>query len=220
MKKLALFFVLASLSVAAMAQDTIAAWKQLPRHEIQVGIGDPLLPCLFIGEFGLGYQTFFWEQSSAREWFYSDVYSGTKFISPAITVSYRYRVAKWCWVGATVSLVSTHQNMYDRISGERMGFNNNNVISIMPSVMFTWLNRKYVTFYSGLSVGLGFDAGSYFETSTGMNQRYILVDMIGFQLTTFGVKAGKKWYGFAELGFGMQGIISGGFGYRFNGKRK
>ena len=41
-----------------------------------------------------------------------------------------------------------------------------------------------------------------------------------FHLTAVGIHVGKKWYGFAELGFGYKGIIQAGFGYNFNSKTK
>ena len=82
-------------------------------------------------------------------------------------------------------------------------------MQVMARVRFNWLNREYFRMYS--AVGLGF--GLHHSNDCGYVNREMFPLL---QLTYFGISVGKKVYGFAECGVGMQytGIMAG-LGYRF-----
>lgn len=105
----------------------------------------------------------------------------------------------------------------DRITGIKAGYSHTHLFSVMPSVRFSWLNKKHVTLYSGLSLGIGliFD-----EAKDNTVHTLETEPMIAGQLSAVGIQAGGKWYGFAELGIGTLGFVQAGFGYHFNKENK
>lgn len=218
MKRTFLILIIASLGWNLSAQDTLS-WKQtLQRHDIQIGIGDPLLPVLATGHY-LGIQKDYYYERNATDWFGPDIYKCV-YWTPTISVGYKYRLTKWFWLGATISYTGLYDVYHDRVTNEKVSTQSDHIITIMPSVRFSWLNKKYVTLYSGLSLGYALDIYNEYN-SNYPNQRYTGCGHGAlFQLTAVGVHVGRKWYGFAEIGFGIQGIFQAGFGYNFNSKKK
>lgn len=218
MKKLLISLILIFLGWSLSAQEDTLSWKQqFQRHDIQIGFGEPLLPSLVTNQiYRFGKPDYYVEQA-AVDWFGPDTYTPGRFFTPTFSVGYKYRFAKWFWFGGTISYTGFYQNYFDRVSGKKVATNMTHVICIMPSVRFSWLNKKYVTLYSGLSLGyvMGIDR---YKTS---DSRYTDVyHGAAFQLTAVGVHVGKQWYGFAEVGLGMLGVFQAGFGYNFNCKKK
>lgn len=214
MKKLFLILIIVSLGWSLSAQEDTLSWKQqLQRHDIQIGIGDPSLPALATGHV-ISLRPLYGR--SAADWFSPDSYKGI-YWTPNISVGYKYRLAKWFWLGATVSYTGLYDVYYDRVTNEKVSTQSDHIISIMPSVRFSWLNKKYVTLYSGLSVGYALDI---YQGKSATDPYIGYGHGFGFQLTAVGVHVGRKWYGFTEIGVGMQGFIQAGFGYNFNSKKK
>lgn len=215
MKRTFLILIIASLGWSLSAQDTLS-WKQtLQRHDIQIGIGDPLLPVLATGHY-LGIYWDYYYERNATDWFGPDAYKCV-YWTPNISVGYKYRIAKWFWIGATVTYTGLFDVYHDRITNKKIYSESDHIITIMPSVRFSWLNKKYVTLYSGLSLGYALDIyhSNYPDLRyTGCGHGALL------QLTAVGVHVGREWYGFTEIGFGIQGFINAGFGYNFNSKKK
>ena len=214
MKRIFLILMLVSMGISLSAQEETPSWKEtLQRHDIQIGIGDPLLPALATGHV---ISFFPFHERSAADWFRPDAYKGI-YWTPNISVGYKYRLAKWFWLGATVSYTGFYDVSYDRVTNEKLSTQSDHIITIMPSVRFSWLNKKYVTLYSGLSLGYALDIyhANYPDMRyTGCGHGAL------FQLTAVGVHVGREWYGFTEIGFGIQGFINAGFGYNFNSKKK
>ncbi len=218
MKKTLISLILIFLGWSLTAQEDTLSWKQqFQRHDIQFGFGEPILPALVTGQiFKSGIPDYYIEQS-AVDWFGPDTYSPGRFFTPTISVGYKYRFAKWFWFGGTISYTGFYQNYFDRVTGTKFSTDKTHVICIMPSVRFSWLNKKYVTLYSGLSLGYGMDIEQY---NTSTTRSTYIEHGVAFHLTAIGVHVGKKWYGFAELGVGMLGVFQAGFGYNFNSKKK
>ena len=217
MKRIFLIITLVSLGLSLSAQEDTPSWKEtLQRHDIQIGIGDPILPAIASGHYIIFRGCYTDYDRTAANWFSPDTYKGI-YSTPNISIGYKYRLAKWFWLGATVSYTGMYDVNYDRVTNEKLSTQSDHIITIMPSVRFSWLNKKYVTLYSGLSLGYALDlyqrksaTDPYTECSHGA----------GFQLTAVGVHVGRKWYGFTEVGIGFQGFIQAGFGYNFNSKKK
>ena len=218
MKKLFLILIIVSLGWSLSAQEETPSWKEtLQRHDIQIGIGDPILPALASGHYIVlaSRPNHLWQQT-AFDWFGPDTYKGI-YCTPNISIGYKYRLAKWFWLGATVSYTGLYDVYYDRVTNEKVSTQSDHIITIMPSVRFSWLNKKYVTLYSGLSVGYALDI---YQRKSATDPYIGYGHGFGFQLTAVGVHVGRKWYGFTEIGFGFQGFIQAGFGYNFNSKKK
>ena len=81
--------------------------------------------------------------------------------------------------------------------------------SMMPSAKFAWLRKEKISLYSKLSVGPGLIVGSSDSVEDNLT--------VSFQATPIGMAFGKKESirGFAEIGFGMQGIVNVGIQKRF-----
>ena len=182
-------------------------WKtQRPRHEAQFGLGDPVI------YFGEAYDEYYYSPYEKDiNWFGSDAYTKTRIYTPAISATYHYRLLKWLSVGGFVSYSGTFSQKTNIITGEDESLQDH-FITIAPSVRFTYMNRKYVTLYSGLAAGI-----TYQISVNDMNTRMIW-SSLGAQLTAFGVSVGHKWFGYTEVGYGNKGIVTAGFGYRFNSK--
>lgn len=91
----------------------------------------------------------------------------------------------------------------------------------MSKIRFSFLNRKYVTLYGSFSLGTGVEIGKSVKYNESINYNEINTQWhITGQLTLIGVKAGKAFFGFAEIGFGFKGFGLIGFGYHFNARNK
>lgn len=218
--KTTLFLILAMGMAFSLHAQEEPSWQQiLPRHDIQFGIGDPGL--LFLREGDLHFETYDYhdyESVTASDWFTSEYVNTLTFAAPSLNLEYRYRFAKWFWFGAAASFTPIakqweHAQTHDKFSCHTYH------ISIMPSVRFSWLNTKYITLYSGLSAGCMVVTGSRFIPEERASYQLTDAHFIG-QLTAVGIQGGKNWYGFAEVGVGVQGFVKAGFGYKFQSKEK
>ena len=213
-----IFFLLCALGIfiSLNAQEE-SSWKlTLPRHDIQFGLGDPLLIL------NHNYK-YVWENSTADDWF-NNTQNALTVAIPTVNFEYRYRFASWFWFGGAVSYNASFSRWEDYITRNVQARTSNHYISIMPSVRFSWFNRKYIMLYSGISLGCIISYKETFDpnhahSANPLIYKTILFDYTG-QLTAVGIQGGKNWYGFAEIGFGCQGFVKAGFGYKFNKKAK
>lgn len=206
MKNILILFISIFSSQLVLGQvDT--SWRyRFPSHEVQFGIGDPVTTDYF----SFGNNRWF-NHISDNNWFSPDVYNKTTFYTPAISASYLYRVVKWFSVGGSISFAGSYQQKYDKITDEKLGNVNHNLLTFMPYLRFSWFNRENVTLYSGIGYGMTF----VFIKNTYQPEKPKFDFTTSGQFTAIGVTAGRKWFGYAELGFGYRGIISAGFGYKF-----
>ena len=86
---------------------------------------------------------------------------------------------------------------------------NETFITLMPSVKFNWLRKKYFGMYSGLSAGVMF-----LSVSGGNNEDESLASFM-FQATALGVEFGGNFRGFVEAGLGEKGTLCAGLRYKF-----
>jgi len=193
-------------------------WQQeLPRHEFQFNVGDPVLA---VNSSSIGFSNFFSSLFQDFPYTYSAAYWTqpigdypiTRFV-PTFSFNYHYRATKWFWVGGLTTVTGLHNTWHDRFSDEITGHGSEVHFTCMPDLRFSYFNRKHVTLYSGFGLGLKIislkDPHQYDDkTHTFYRAAY--------QLTAFGVKAGAKhWFGNVELGLGYKGFLSAGFGYEF-----
>lgn len=216
LKKILLLILTVGLAFSLNAQEE-SSWQQtLPRHDIQFGIGDPALLFLNNVDICIGCNYYPLTQN-ADSWF--NEYTNTLTLAaPTVNFEYRYRFAKWFWFGGAASFTPIIKKWSKHEPGYEFT-NNMYYISVMPSVRFSWLNKKYVTLYSGLSVGCMVVTGSDYRPEERTTYQQTDLRFVG-QLTAVGVHVGKKWYGFTEVGVGVQGFVKAGFGYKFQSKNK
>lgn len=142
-------------------------------------------------------------------------YKNSKFVGP-FSAEYFYHVTPLIGVGG-IGVYNHHKE--DVVQGEQItGKRTSNYFTIMPAVKFNWLRKQNWGLYSKL--GAGYTHGNY--TTTGKDSEGIYIkdsscnDFFNFQVSLIGAEAGNRNVrGFAELGFGEQGLIHGGVRFRF-----
>lgn len=96
----------------------------------------------------------------------------------------------------------------------------NHIISIMPAVKFPWMAFQHVSLYSKLAAGimLNHNAGHTVVDEDGDRDVVKSETTVSFmcQVSPVGVDFGGTHHrGFAELGFGAQGLVLAGYRYAF-----
>ena len=90
-------------------------------------------------------------------------------------------------------------------------------ITVMPSVKFNWLRKKYFGMYSGLSAGVMFlsiSGGDKVKASDPDAKDETLTSFM-FQATALGIEFGSNFRGFVEAGLGEKGTLCAGLRYKF-----
>lgn len=211
MKKIIMIVMVLMTSslVCLWAQDEIEQdWRQeLQRHEVGLGMGDPFMAMLYRpGDYA-------YDASPHETWFNDrNFYHGPVYTSCPISFHYLYRVTKFLWLGGTFSYCGVYAKRYGMDDRAQIGWMNEHYLTLMPTIRFSYLNKKYVMLYSGVSTGctLGIVSPTKLSACPDVQSHF------AGQLTAFGVSAGNKWYGFTEIGVGYNGFVRAGFGYRFN----
>lgn len=183
----------------------------LPRHYMQVTIGDPVLNWLFTD---FGKCDCYYDCNSEDRWFLPDVYEAAYSRLPSFAISYYYALKPWLLLGGEISYFGSYSFVNDRVTNKRMGVAGVTSLGIIPSIRFQYLNRRHVGLYSGLSLGvfIGISHGnSLYNPMVGDCDAYTLP---AFQLTALGVRVGNKVYGLAEFGVGNKGMVAVGVGAR------
>ena len=199
-------------------------WKEegLYRHEFKFDVCDPTGVMLFDRYFVFVYPN---GMEPNRSWRNEDFFS-----TPVFSIGYHYRVAKWFWLGLSLSTAYYRdpekiQNGSDFIASCNREFYS---VAFMPEVRFSYLNRPHVTLYSALSVGFAQFFGTedcYNVTypehrhpwlSGEINGDYTPTQFSTLHVTLFGVKVSwRHLFGSIELGAGYKGLGSIGIGYEF-----
>lgn len=198
-------FMLISLPVVVAQNEK----SVLPRHYLQLNIGDPLFNILYSSPGGYVQSDF-----GCDGWFKPDVYDAAYSLLPTFSVSYFYAVRPWFLVGGEVYYSGEYNVVRDRLSNQWQGISGKSGLSILPTIRFQYLNKRYVGLYSGLSLGVyvGMTHGFELYDPNCSNVAYALP---AFQITALGVRVGNRVYGIAEIGLGNKGIATVGVGTRF-----
>lgn len=120
--------------------------------------------------------------------------------TPHISVSYRYHMTPRFLIGGDVGFQSITWKP-DRGSTK--------FTTIMPLAEFYYLNKPKVKLYGNAMVGLGI--GSFKDSEGEITSGAFP----SFQLNPIGVRVGRNYAGFAEIGAGAKGIFSAGFSAKF-----
>ena len=134
------------------------------------------------------------------------------------SIHYYYQVKPWCQVGIKTMVESARVKHYsDTLRTRITSVDHYALLSVMPSVRFTYLNRPWVRLYSGVDLGCAYlwsgttnyNGGKAGEKSKDNNF------LFAFNVTAFGVNVGKKFYGLFELNAGFDSMVKVGIGARF-----
>ena len=120
---------------------------------------------------------------------------------------------------------TTEQNSYGSYntwdSFTEYGRLHRHILYFMPEVYVYWFKRSHVAMYSKIGAGMRFNI----EKKTYVHERYQYTRLeekhFYFHAAPVGVEfGGQKWRGFAEIGYGAQGITQYGVRYTIKGKEK
>lgn len=141
-------------------------------------------------------------------------YDNEKNFGP-IAVEYFYHLAPKVGVGAVGTYVNTKKDIL--IGGSTAGDVKVNYFSVMPAVKLGWFEKEHVGMYSKLAAGVTFRSEKQKWTDNGKAEEVSESGAkFNFQASLVGIEAGSKAIrGFAELGFGEQGVILAGLRYKF-----
>ena len=212
MKRLSLLlFLLTALPAVLFAQEETAFVRKrepfVRQHELRLTAGAyPVLPYMAEQVCHAGSPTAF-----------DRICRGPLYTDGAWSLSYDYRFRKWLDAGLTLGYYGEYSSSF-RYSHRNeawsyIGGSYEFCLTVMPVVRFTWLNRKWVRMYSTVGLGVSFEFGHDACEATRFRETLAV-----FQLTPVGISVGRSLFGFAEAGFGVQGALMVGIGYKFKPK--
>lgn len=185
------------------------------KHEIRLQISDGL-------PISIAYLLVMGISSTFNNYGGYDVQQIKRSSTGSIGLNYHYKIVDWFNLGLGVNYqrVSYRYNLTKiDVNGDevrRKGARNLNSILIMPSFEFKYFGTDIVKLYGKVDAGL--ILLNYHENVSDSNDTGFTGDWfptVGFQLTPIGVRVGKKYAGFAEFGFGLQGFLTAGFSAKF-----
>ena len=144
---------------------------------------------------------------------FGETYKDDTFFGP-IGLEYFYHFKPWLGVG----VITTYgQLTQDAIKGDdKVGKKSNYYFSVLPAVKLDWYRGDVVGLYSKLGAGVTmrreireFD-GDRAEYNTDKTDFHF-----NWQVSLIGIEVGKSLRGFAEGGFGEQGVLMLGLRYKF-----
>ncbi len=132
---------------------------------------------------------------------------------PTFSVDYYYHVTKGVAVGGILAVTGRSQDiMFD---GTKSGEAKRTTISVLPAVKFDWLRKKNFGMYSKFGIGLSMLSDSQ-KKDNGEKLNSDTRWYVNFQASLLGAEVGSENIrGFAELGYGEQGIGQIGLRFKF-----
>ncbi|MBO4768722.1 MAG: hypothetical protein J5495_04215 [Bacteroidales bacterium] len=182
--------------------------RSIPNGELNISYG-----VFNIGEFALTFGQILGAAFTLGHYSPQNMY-----FTGAIGVEGYFRATDWLYIGGIVgyehmggdeytkSGTVTHDDGTTETQYEYKGKLAIDMLMPMVSLKPFWFNHKKVSMYSKVA------AGAFFILPSGDNSTET---SFGFQVSPVGIEFGRSWRGFAELGFGMQGIINFGLCKRF-----
>lgn len=146
-----------------------------------------------------------------------------KYMEP-ISAEYFYHINKMLSLGAVFVYGNLKQDLYDSYSyssyrttsfRERIGKSSNNYYTLLPTVKFNFLRKTHFGLYSKAALGatLRTESVKYNDEYYDVSKKVLILNC---QFSLIGVEAGSPYLrGFAELGFGEQGVVCAGIRYKF-----
>lgn len=131
----------------------------------------------------------------------------------AIHLGYKYSISKHFSLGAmfVYEQITTDVKYTDDVIAKTT--NETYTIAIESDIRY--VSKEHFQMYSGLGFGYTIGKQKYNSNSSSDPDYNDNVDLYNFQIIALGVRAGKSFGGFAELGFGYKGLLNLGISYQF-----
>jgi len=198
MKRFLLILIIAFFSQNSFSQDY---YRSYDHHDIMIGYGQ------FIPDQFKSVYTSMLDDLYPAKRYVRDNYSsiGTIFI----TYRHIFKNELFMW-GITAGMSNSKSEIYN--VGQYEGELKRQFYTVAIEWEYRYVNQGPVQVYSGL--GLGFTYAT--ETLTmppesSKSESTGNISNIAYQVNVAGVRLGKKYGGFVELGYGYKGIINVGF---------
>ncbi len=161
----------------------------------------------------LGYSTFFTNYQGGLDNIYNNYMTGAK-TSGLISIDYNIRFTKRFALGIQANTSFFKQTEMSSISGTSVGTYFNYSLSALAYARLTYMRWKWAELYGTFGLGL-----NYVHTEDPQ-EIHILYPHSGltvaYQCAPIGLTVGKRFYGFAEYGYGSEYMgMRFGIGYRF-----
>lgn len=129
-------------------------------------------------------------------------------------VDYYYQVNSWFRVGGKAIYEGYNTKVYNDTTRALIDKYNISFVSIMPSVQFSYLNKKLVKLYSGIDLGASFimvpdkkEDGTRFTSCQAI---------FAFNIVPIGIRVGNdRVFGLVETNLGYDAFLKAGIGFRF-----
>ena len=191
-----------------------AMYAQKPQSDLYHEIGVDAGPASVVGVLGYGTVGFFSALGSAFSHQQIDMQMYGLY-----GVHYYYQVKSWCQIGVKVTAeFARTRHFADTTCAVVISDDHYALVSFMPSVRFTYLNRPWVRLYSGVDVGCAYlwTGTKTYDNKSGKSEYGSGNNFLfAFNATLFGVNVGKKFYGLFELNAGYDAMVKIGIGARF-----
>ena len=197
-----------SMSVAEFRRMKVdRMWQDYPKFEVRVGYGGfPIVDVLEYSSNGFedAMVSLFNPVGDLESMYTPD--EGATYMTGNIMAEFSWHAEKWLTVAGILSFNGIYGSMVDPSTGEVLSRDRGVTFSFIPTARFYWANFEKCRLYSAIGVG--------FMTTNGY--RHIKNFIPTFQLSPFGVTAGKNVFFYAEYSMGMT-YLGGqlGIGYRF-----
>lgn len=176
-------------------------------HEIRLTVGASPLEHL---EYGWA----IWEPNNELIHPNDFLYNGAYKNSCGYALSYMYSPRKWLSFGLYVGYTGWWQSQFTNSTSQLHSTNFEHHIMFVPTVRFSYLNRRNVRLYSSVGIGYGLCLERTKDSNGALTQSYKSA-FVPVQFTPIGVSVGRRLYGFAELTVGSMANLSAGIGFRF-----
>lgn len=142
-------------------------------------------------------------------------FDNKKFVGP-IAGEYFYRLNSFLGIGG-IGVYATEGKdiMINKKENPKIGTSRFNYFTIIPAVKFDWLRREHFGLYSKAGFGATI-VNERQKYNDGTDDESETAATVSWQFSFIGVEAGSaKVRGFAEFGFGEQGVLLAGVRYKF-----
>lgn len=210
MKKETVFIVLLSAIVFAKTEDVFGQQARKPivhgpeGSELSVSVGAPSGVGTIVDLFRFTIEGIAYSFQDNRK-------AQNKFIG-TYGLDYYYQVNSWFRPGIKATYEGVRTTLYD---SNNVNINRyyTSMVTVMPSVQFSYLNRRLVKLYSGIDVGIGFFFGN---NTNSENSSPNLSPSVAFNITPIGIRVGNEHvFGLVETNIGFDALVKAGFGVRF-----
>lgn len=141
-------------------------------------------------------------------------YEGPLRTSGAWGLVYGYRASRWVEVGVSLSYAAYGRDLFRATDRRVVSCRREHYVTLMPFARFMWLNRRSVQLYSAVQLGCQWGYEKYYMGSYGS------FTYLTGQFTPFGIRVGRRLFGYVEWGVGARGLFVGGVGYSFGNFKK